>query len=216
MTQGAEVILASWHSPTQNPLLPELWDTGSSCKRDVPPWGEMTYHTVTYFATRTSPGVRTKLWARQPDLFLIKKVTAPTQVSLQGWQGGVASPEMPRSQSTVGRFLGIGYICVKFECTIYVRLSPQLRVMLWEKQTAGITVPEKQLGVAGHSGWLQGVFQPVCTLCVQQPPWCRAAAGTARLRPPSSASHTGSPTATAASVCCQSHSAAHSASSWCL
>lgn len=42
--------------------------------------------------------------------------------------------------------MGIGYICVKFECTIYVRLSPQLRVMLWEKLTAGITVPERQLG----------------------------------------------------------------------
>lgn len=51
---------------------------------------------------------------------------------------------MPCPQPTLGRFLGTCSICTKFERTVYVCLSSQLRVTLQEQRTVEMTVRDKR------------------------------------------------------------------------
>lgn len=102
----------------------------------------------------------------------MKKSIAPTWASLEGRWGGISSPEMPCPQSTLGHFLGICYIQMKFERTVYVCQSSLLRVTLQEKWTVEVTVHDKRPGCGrtrtGVSAvWWKGVFLPARTSRVQ-------------------------------------------------
>lgn len=172
----------------------------------------MTYHTVTYFPTRTSPGVGIKLWARQTDLGSLpnkKGHWSHTSLSLR-MTGRCCLPRNAMFSVHTGTFLG--YQLHMHQVWTHHLCPP---VSTTQGDVTGETNSRSNCSWRLACGRMHrvvavGVSAGVHTACPT------AALVQSSCRPPSSALCTRSPAATTASVCCQSRGSAQPASSWCL